>query len=86
MPDVKTVMVEVPDVAYVVVVGSVQCGKSVLLARIERLLRDEFGANTVSRTLDQERRLSNPDFPAVWETDVVGKTLWVLSEHNTKPA
>lgn len=72
--------IEVPNVAHVVVTGPPQCGKSLVLARIERVLREEFGAQTVSRDLEQERNLGNPDTPADWELKMAAKTTWVLSE------
>ena len=77
MPKIK---IEVPNVAHVVVTGPTQCGKSLVLARIERVLREELGAQTVSRDLDQERNLGNPDTPADWELKMAAKTTWVLSE------
>lgn len=72
--------IEVPNVAHVIVSGPTQCGKSLVLARIERVLREEFGAQTVSRDLEQERSLGNPDNPAGWEQKLAAKTTWVLSE------
>ena len=72
--------IEVPDVAHVIVTGPTQCGKSLVLARIERVLREEFGAVTVSRDLQHERKIGNPDSPADWELNMAAKTTWVLSE------
>jgi len=72
--------IEVPNVAHVIVSGPTQCGKSLVLARIERVLREEFGARTVSRDLEQERNLGTPDNPADWELKLAAKTTWVLSE------
>lgn len=77
MPKIE---IHVPDVAHVVVTGPTQCGKSLVLARIERVLREEFGAQTVSRDLEQERRIASPDSPADWELKMAAKTTWVLSE------
>lgn len=74
------IQIEVPDVAHVIVSCPMQCGKSLVLARIERVLREEFGAQTVSRDLEQERNLGNPDTPADWELKMAAKTTWVLSE------
>lgn len=76
----RKIAIEVPDVAHIVVTGPTQCGKSLVLARIERVLREEFGAQTVSRDLEQERRMGNPDSPADWELKMAAQTTWVLSE------
>ena len=75
-----TIEIEVPNVAHVVVTGPTQCGKSLVLARIERMLREELGAQTVSRDLELERNLSRPDTPANWELKLAAETTWVLSE------
>ena len=72
--------ISIPDVAQIVITGPVQCGKSVVLARIEKMLREEFRANTVSADLSAERRVGSPDNPADWESKMVGKTAWILSE------
>lgn len=72
--------IEVPNVAHVIVSGPTQCGKSLVLACIERILREEFGAQTVSRVLEQERNIGTPCKPAGWELKSVEKTTWVLSE------
>jgi energy-coupling factor transporter ATP-binding protein EcfA2 len=74
------IQIEVPDVAHVIVTGPTQCGKSLVLARIERVLREEFGTVTVSRDLQQERNIGSPDTPADWELKMAAKTTWVLSE------
>lgn len=74
------VEIVVPDVAHVIVTGPTQCGKSLVLARIDRVLREEFGAQTVSRDLAEERSIGNPDKPADWELKMAAKTTWVLSE------
>lgn len=77
MPKIE---IEVPNIGHVVVSGPVQCGKSLVLARIERVLREEFGANTVSLDLEMERKLATPDASADWEVKMAGKTTWVLTE------
>lgn len=75
---------DLSGVATVVVTGPTQCGKSVVLARIDRVLREEFGAQTVSKDLEQERNIGNPDNPADFELQLVSKTTWVLSEKQVK--
>lgn len=77
MPKIE---IEVPNLAHVIVTGPTQCGKSLVLARIERVLREEFGAQTLSRDLEKERNLGTPDDPADWELKMAAKTTWVLSE------
>lgn len=74
------ITVQIPDIAQVVVTGPVQSGKSIVLARIEKMLREEFGAATVSRDLDIEKRLSDTDNPPNWAVASIGRTMWVLSE------
>lgn len=76
----KELTVKVPEVGHIVIAGPVQIGKSVLLARIERMLIEEFGAATVSPCLDAERRGGRPDVPADWERRMVRETIWSLSE------
>ena len=74
--------INIPDVAQIIIVGPAQCGKSIVLARIEKMLRKEFGASTVSSGLSNERRTANPDNPEDWESKMVGKTTWVLTERS----
>ena len=76
----KRITIDVPDVAHVCIVGPVQCGKTTLLARIEQVLREEFGATTTSVVLEKEKRLGDPYQPKSWEIDMVRNTVWVLGE------
>jgi len=72
--------VKVPDVAHIVITGPIQCGKSIVMDRIEKALRAEFGANVVSEDLRIERNGNDYDKLADWQRDMVKKTTWVLSE------
>jgi ABC-type polar amino acid transport system ATPase subunit len=76
----RKIEITVPDVAHVVVSGPTQCGKSIVLARIERMLHEEFGAHTISHDLDAERRAGDLDDPKDWEKRMVKQTTWVLTE------
>lgn len=72
--------IKVPNVAHIVITGPLQCGKSIVMDRIEKALRDEFGANVVSEDLRIERNGNDYDELADWQKDMVKKTTWVLSE------
>src|SRR3546814_15145649 len=77
MPKIE---IAVPDVAHVVVTGPMQCGNSLVLARLDRVLRGEFGPHTVCRDLAQERRRGCPDNTAYWALKMAAKTTRPLSE------
>lgn len=66
--------IDLPSVGHVVVVAPVGRGKSALLSRIARVLREEFGARVVFDT--DERPAEIPK----WEADLVSSTVWVLDE------
>lgn len=72
--------IKVPNVAHVVITGPTQCGKSIVMDRIDKALRAEFGANVVSEDLRIERNGSDYDELDQWQKDMVKKTTWVLSE------
>lgn len=72
--------IKVPNVAHVVITGPTQCGKSIVMDRIEKALKAEFGANVVSDDLRIERNGNNYDELDQWQKDMVKKTTWVLSE------
>lgn len=72
--------IKVPNVAHVVITGPTQCGKSIVMDRIDKALRAEFGANVVSEDLRIERNGSDYDELEQWQKDMVKKTTWVLSE------
>ncbi len=72
--------IKVPNVAHVVITGPTQCGKSIVMDRIEKALRAEFGANVVSEDLRIERNGNDYDELSDWQKDMVKKTTWVLSE------
>lgn len=71
---------KVPNVAHIVITGPVQCGKSIIMDRIDKLLRAEFGANVVSEDLRIERNGNDYDELADWQKEMVRKTTWVISE------
>ena len=72
--------IKVPDVAHIVITGPTQCGKSIVMDRIEKALRAEFGANVVSEDLRIERNGNNYDQLERWQKDMIKKTTWILSE------
>lgn len=72
--------IKVPNVAHIVITGPASCGKSIVMDRIEKALKAEFGANVVSEDLRIERNGNDYDDLAQWQTDMVKNTTWVLSE------
>ncbi|MBN58767.1 hypothetical protein [Thalassolituus sp. UBA3500] len=72
--------IKVPDVAHIVITGPTSCGKSIVMDRIEKALKAEFGANVVSEDLRIERNGNDYDDLDQWQKDMVKKTTWVLSE------
>lgn len=60
--------------------GPIQCGKSIILAAIDRTLRDMGVQFRLSEELEQERNMGHPDNPEDWETAMIGKSYVVLSE------
>lgn len=72
--------IKVPNVAHIVITGPTPCGKSIVMDRIEKALKAEFGANVVSEDLRIERNGNDYDDLAQWQTDMVKNTTWVLSE------
>lgn len=72
--------IKVPNVAHIVITGPTSCGKSIVMDRIEKALKAEFGANVVSEDLRIERNGNDYDDLAQWQTDMVKNTTWVLSE------
>ena len=74
------IKVKIPDVAHIVVTGPTQCGKTIVMDRIEKALRDEFGVNVVSEDLRIERNGNDLNKLQEWELQMVKKTTWVLTE------
>tara|TARA_R110000751_G_scaffold246682_2_gene346567 strand:- start:43 stop:279 length:237 start_codon:yes stop_codon:yes gene_type:complete len=72
--------INIPDVAHIVVTGPTQCGKSIVMDRIEKMLKADFGATVISRDLAKERKLGNMDELADWEVKMVKDTTWILYE------
>jgi ABC-type phosphonate transport system ATPase subunit len=68
----------------ITVTGPSQTGKSIVLARIQRVLEEEFGAVVVAPQLDAERRLVELDEPQLWERDIIRNTEWHLVEASPK--
>lgn len=62
--------------------GPTQCGKTLVAAVVERVLRQAFGATVIAEDLEAARRLGNPDFPKEWERQMVAETLWRIEEVN----
>lgn len=76
--------VDVPNVAHIIVTGPTQCGKSIVMDRIEKALFTEFGSNVVSNDLRVERNGNNLDQLEQWQKDMVASTTWVISERGAK--
>jgi len=72
--------IKVPNVAHIVITGPTQCGKSIVMDRIEKALMAEFGANVVSEDLRVERNGVDYDKLTDWQKSLVRKTTWVLCE------
>jgi hypothetical protein len=62
--------------------GPTQCGKSILLAAIDRTLREMGIQFRLSPELESERNLSCPDNPASWEIEMLSRSYVVLTETN----
>ena len=62
--------------------GPTQCGKSILLAAIDRTLRDMDIRFRLSEELEQDRNMGHPDKPEDWEIEMLSKSYIVLSETN----
>lgn len=77
MADIK---IKIPNVAHIVVTGPNQCGKSIVMDRIEKALKSEFGANVISEDLRIERNGNDYDQLDDWQKKIVARTTWVLSE------
>lgn len=77
--------VDVPNLASITVTGPAQCGKSIVIDRIKKMLEREFGATVVSRDWEEEARLSNMNDLDDWELKMVRETIWVVSEP-TRPS
>jgi nucleoside-triphosphatase THEP1 len=73
-----------PEVVHVLVSGPVATGKTLILKRISEVIEGEFGA-TALLTKPVRSAFNMDQQPASgWETEVVRKTLFVLSEE-TQP-
>lgn len=73
--------VSTPNVANIVVVGPTQCGKSIVLEKIARMLKDEFGATLVNIEAEKNGH-EEIDNLRDWQTSLVRNTVWILSETN----
>lgn len=76
----RNVTIKVPEVACITVTGPTQCGKSIVIDRIKKMLEAEFGADVVSKDWEEERRLSNMDKLDAWEVEMVRNTVWCIQE------
>jgi len=54
----RNVTIKVPEVACITVTGPTQCGRSIVIDRIKKMLEAEFGADVVSKDWEEEHRLS----------------------------
>jgi predicted AAA+ superfamily ATPase len=62
--------------------GPTQCGKSIILAVIDRALRDQGIQFRLSEELEHERNMGTPDRPEPWEREMLSKSYVVLTETN----
>ena len=76
----KTIIIKVPEVASITITGPTQCGKSIIMDRIKKMLEKEFGATVISKDLENEKIISDYQNLAKWETDMVAETIWHISE------
>ncbi len=75
------VEIKTPKVAAIGVTGPVQCGKSIVMARLKEVLETEFGATVVvNEELKREFNQSSYDNLEDWQKHMVGRTVWVLAE------
>lgn len=75
------ITIKTPDVAAIGITGPVQCGKSIVMHRLKKILQEEFGATViVSEALQQDFNMSNYSNLDDWQKRMVGKTVWVLAE------
>jgi uridine kinase len=65
----------------VTVTGATATGKTVILAAIDRALK-ELGVNVLCEELETERNLGNPDTPSESELSIVRDAYVVLKEVN----
>jgi Ni2+-binding GTPase involved in maturation of urease and hydrogenase len=73
-------------IVTITIAGPVQRGKSTVLFRIEKMLKDEFGATVVCLGFETERSMRNMDHPlADWERELITKTEWHLQEVHEPP-
>jgi hypothetical protein len=79
MPKQKFI-IDVPQVACITVTGPTQCGKSIVIDRIKKMLEQEFGATVVSKDWKEERTLANYESLKDWEMKMVAGTIWNISE------
>jgi predicted AAA+ superfamily ATPase len=75
------ITIRVPNVAHIVVIGPTQCGKSIVMDRIEKALKTEFSANVISEDLRVERNGNNYEKLDDWQKQMVSQTTWVMIEN-----
>ena len=77
----RNVTIKVPEVACITVTGPTQCGKSIVIDRIKKMLEAEFGAAVVSKDWEKrERQLGSMNDLSNWEIKMVGDTIWSIQE------
>jgi len=81
MSKCESIEIQIPQVACITVTGPCQCGKSIVLERIKDMLEEEFGAYVVGRRTKPQYQVENLD---KWEVEMVGKTVWSLTEGFSK--
>ncbi|WP_412535948.1 hypothetical protein [Marinobacter sp. MIT932201] len=72
--------IDVPQIACITVTGPIQCGKSIVIDRIKKMLEQEFGATVVSKDWKEETTLSNYESLEDWQRKMVAGTIWNVSE------
>lgn len=64
------------------VIGKTGSGKSVILAAIDKCLKDLEIPEIISEDLEKERKLCNPDKPAAWQAKSLKNTSVHMREIN----
>jgi len=78
----KTVKVKIPELVTITISGPTSTGKSIIMERINKLLRNEFNAEVVSPNLDQELSMNDYSKLDTWQINMVKDTIWFLQETN----
>lgn len=72
--------INIPKVGHIIITGPTQIGKTIVMDRIEKALKKEFGAIVYSDDLDLERKGNDYDTLQAFEKRMVKETTWILKE------